>query len=123
MSIDRRHFLGATAATGAFTATEAIAAPATAGTVPVSGLGVDERTAVVVDASGKGEVMGEGKVYLVKANQKPAVCEAGKPMEFSGLTYHRLSAGDTLAFPSGATSVPAEPISASGGVTIPANPY
>jgi uncharacterized secreted repeat protein (TIGR03808 family) len=41
MSIDRRHFLGATAATGAFTATEAIAAPATAGTVPVSGLGVD----------------------------------------------------------------------------------
>ena len=43
MAIDRRHFIGATAATGAFTATEAIAAPpaATATTVPVSGLGVD----------------------------------------------------------------------------------
>src|SRR5437763_10691031 len=41
MSIDRRHFIGATAATGAFSATEAMAAPATSGTVPVSGLGVD----------------------------------------------------------------------------------
>jgi uncharacterized secreted repeat protein (TIGR03808 family) len=41
MSIDRRHFIGATAATGAFTATEAVAAPVTSNTVPVSGLGVD----------------------------------------------------------------------------------
>jgi uncharacterized secreted repeat protein (TIGR03808 family) len=41
MAVDRRHFLGATAATGAFTATEAIAAPASQNTVPVSGLGVD----------------------------------------------------------------------------------
>jgi uncharacterized secreted repeat protein (TIGR03808 family) len=41
MTIDRRHFLGATAATGAWSATEAVAAPATPGTVPVSGLGVD----------------------------------------------------------------------------------
>jgi uncharacterized secreted repeat protein (TIGR03808 family) len=41
MTIDRRHFLGATAATGAWSATEAIAAPAAANTVPVSGLGVD----------------------------------------------------------------------------------
>ena len=41
MSIDRRHFLAATTATGAFTATEAIAAPASSSSVPVSGLGVD----------------------------------------------------------------------------------
>ena len=41
MSIDRRHFLGATAATGAWSATEAVAAPATQTTVPISGLGVD----------------------------------------------------------------------------------
>src|SRR5262245_19648513 len=43
MAIDRRHFIGATAATGAFSATEAIGArpAATATTVPVSGLGVD----------------------------------------------------------------------------------
>ena len=43
MAIDRRHFIGATAATGAFSATEAVAAtpPATSNTVPVSGLGVE----------------------------------------------------------------------------------
>ena len=41
MSIDRRHFIGATAATGAFTVTEAVAAPPAPSTVPVSGLGVD----------------------------------------------------------------------------------
>jgi uncharacterized secreted repeat protein (TIGR03808 family) len=40
MSIDRRHFLAATTATGAWSATEAIAAPAS-NTVQVSGLGVD----------------------------------------------------------------------------------
>jgi uncharacterized secreted repeat protein (TIGR03808 family) len=42
MAIDRRHFIGATAATGAFTVTEAAATPPPAtGTVPVSGLGVE----------------------------------------------------------------------------------
>jgi len=42
MAIDRRHFIGATAATGAFTVTEAAAAtPPATGTVPVSGLGVE----------------------------------------------------------------------------------
>jgi cyanophycinase len=87
------------------------------------GIGVDERTAIVVDASGKAEVMGEGKAYLVQASEKPAVCQAGIPLEFAGLSYHRLSAGDTIALPSGATSVPAEALSASGGVLTPQNPY
>jgi uncharacterized secreted repeat protein (TIGR03808 family) len=41
MSIDRRHFIGATAATGAWSASEAVAAPAASTSVPVSGLGVD----------------------------------------------------------------------------------
>ena len=43
MAIDRRHFIGATAATGAFSATEAVAAPPAPAstTVPVSGLGVE----------------------------------------------------------------------------------
>jgi uncharacterized secreted repeat protein (TIGR03808 family) len=40
MSIDRRHFLAATTATGAWGATEAVAAPSS-NSVPISGLGVD----------------------------------------------------------------------------------
>src|SRR3954467_4223424 len=39
MSIDRRHFIAANTATGAWSATEAVAAPSS--TVPISGLGVD----------------------------------------------------------------------------------
>jgi uncharacterized secreted repeat protein (TIGR03808 family) len=41
MAIDRRSFLAATAASGAVTATDAVAAPAPSGSVPISGLGVD----------------------------------------------------------------------------------
>ena len=42
MSIDRRHFLAATTATGAWSATEAVAAPSAASNgVPISGLGID----------------------------------------------------------------------------------
>jgi len=40
MSIDRRHFLAATTATGAWGATEAVAAPSS-NSVPISGLGID----------------------------------------------------------------------------------
>jgi len=42
MSIDRRHFLAATTATGAWGATEAAAAPSSSSaTIPISGLGID----------------------------------------------------------------------------------
>lgn len=87
------------------------------------GLGIDEHTAVVIGAAGNGEILGSGKVYLVRASEKPAVCSKGMPLEYSGLTYERLGAGDMISFPSGTTNVMAEPISASGGVTSPMNPY
>jgi len=87
------------------------------------GLGIDERTAVVVDAEGKGEVMGEGKVYLVRADQTPTQCESGKPLTFSGLAFYRLSSGDVIELPSGTTSGLAESIGAADGVTNPAHPY
>ena len=41
MTVNRRFFLAATTATGAWTATEAVAAPAAPTSVPISGLGVD----------------------------------------------------------------------------------
>jgi len=87
------------------------------------GIGVDEETALVVDARGKGEVLGVGKAYLIEANTPPALCSPGKMLEYPGLLLHRLSPGQTLQFPSGATAVPAEPLSASGGVLSLANPY
>jgi len=87
------------------------------------GLGIDEATALVVDPAGQGKVLGDGAVYLLEASAAPAVCVAGKPLEYAGLQLHKLTAGATVALPSGITSVPASTLSAAGGVLTPANPY
>jgi cyanophycinase len=87
------------------------------------GIGIDEETAIVIDATGKGEILGVGKAYLVNANQAPTVCTAGKPLEYTGLSLHRIGSSDTLQFPSGVTSAPAEALDASGGMLSIANPY
>jgi cyanophycinase len=87
------------------------------------GLGIDEATALVVDPKGQGTVLGSGAAYLLDATTTPAVCAAGKPLEYAGLALHKLVAGDTVALPSGATTAPATTLSASGGALTPANPY
>jgi len=87
------------------------------------GVGIDEETALVVDAAGGGQVLGAGAVYLVKSNGAPAACQAGAPLEYQGLTYHKLIAGDAVALPAGATSAPPMTLSASGEVLTPASPY
>ena len=55
MSVDRRFFLAATTATGAWSATEAVAAPSST-SVPVSGLGVDAFHLGVRTASPTGSI-------------------------------------------------------------------
>lgn len=87
------------------------------------GIGVDEQTAIVVDSQGQGSVIGSGAAYLIEATAPPAVCQAGKPLEFSGLALRKLSAGDTVALPSGMTAAPAQALAASGGKLIPQSPY
>ena len=87
------------------------------------GLGIDEETALVVDPSGQGKVLGNGAVYLLEAKAAPALCAAGKPLEYAGLALRKLGAGATIALPSGATAVPASTVSAAGGVLTPADPY
>ncbi len=87
------------------------------------GLGIDEATALVVDPAGQGKVLGNGAVYLVEATAAPAVCAAGKQLEYAGLALHKLVAGATVALPSGVTAVPASTLSAAGGLLTPANPY
>jgi cyanophycinase len=87
------------------------------------GLGIDERTALVVASDGTGTVMGEGSVYLVKSNGTPATCAAGTPLDYAGLPLFVLSDGDTVSLPAGTTSVAGTTVSASGGVTVPADPY
>lgn len=87
------------------------------------GLGIDEDTALVVDPAGQGTVLGEGSVYVVKADDPPQVCMAGVPLEYADLRVHALVAGDTVTFPGAETKVAPQLVSASGGVTMPADPY
>lgn len=87
------------------------------------GIGVDEATAVVAGPDGVGTVIGLGHVYVVEADSPPDTCVAGVPLEYDGLALYPLSVGDTLTFPGAQTEVLRDVLEASGGVTIPANPY
>ena len=89
----------------------------------VLGLGVDERTAMVIGPEGLGEVLGEGSIYLLEASAPASVCTPGQALEFGPLPLQRLSAGDTVSWPGGVAEVAVMPVSASGGVTVPADPY
>lgn len=89
----------------------------------VRGIGIDEETALVIDNSGMGTVMGKGAVYVVESTKAPAICQSGMPLDFSGLTYRKLIAGNTIALPAGNSSVPESPLSAGNGALVPAKPY
>jgi cyanophycinase len=87
------------------------------------GLGVDERTALVVGPDGNGEVLGSGFVYAISSNGSPTTCEAGQALDYGNLSYRALSAGDTISLPSGDSAVAPQIVSASGGALSPTNPY
>lgn len=89
----------------------------------VVALGVDEDTAMVVGPDGIGRVLGDNSVYLFSTDTPAASCEPGVPLEFGPLMVHRLEQGDSAQLPEGTTEVPGAPVEASGGVTIPADPY
>ena len=84
---------------------------------------MDEGTALWVDATGAGTVLGEGAVYVVRSNGVPTQCEPGLPLEYADLSLAKLTAGDTVALPAGTTDVPVSTVTASGGITVPASPY
>lgn len=63
------------------------------------GLGLDERTAVLIGPDGAAEVFGRGAAYLLRLDAPPAVCAPGQPLTARGLERWRLEAGARLTFP------------------------
>ncbi|MFO0617455.1 MAG: cyanophycinase [Polyangiaceae bacterium] len=89
----------------------------------IRGIGIDEATALVVDAQGHGEVVGAGHVYVVDAAAPPDTCVSGQALEWSGLERRRLSPGDTVDLPLGGASAAPTPLATTNGQMVPADPY
>lgn len=60
------------------------------------GLGIDEATAVLVDAQGLARVVGRGKAYFLEATEGAAACQAGKVLEMKAVKVRRLGAGESF---------------------------
>ena len=59
----------------------------------LKGMGIDQETAVLVEASGKAKVLGKGAAYFLRAEGKPARVRAGEPLEFGPVSAMKVSAG------------------------------
>jgi cyanophycinase len=57
-------------------------------------IGVDERSAVLVESDGKARVIGQGRgAYFMQVRSKPAVCRAGTPLSFQGIAVYHVAQG------------------------------
>jgi cyanophycinase len=65
---------------------------------PVRGLGVDERTAVLLEPEGRGWVVGENTAWFVTAPGPAEVCVPGQPLTFKNLQVQKLQAGESFDF-------------------------
>ena len=62
----------------------------------VAGLGVSERTVLLVDRSGTGRVYGDGPVHLVIADKRAETIERGKPLTMRGFRIRRFNKGESV---------------------------
>ncbi|MCC6810720.1 MAG: cyanophycinase [Deltaproteobacteria bacterium] len=65
--------------------------------VPVWGVGIDEKTALIVEADGRARTYGSGKVDLLYADHAPTQMSAGKPLTYRHVKRRTLAAGVDLA--------------------------
>lgn len=70
------------------------------------GVGIDERTALLLDGAGGARVVGGGQVHLLAASEPPAMITAGHPLSWSGLWHVRLAPGTNLVWPPVADGLP-----------------
>ncbi len=57
------------------------------------GIGVDERTAVLVESGGRARVVGHGNAYFVRLSGKPELCEPGQPLSVRQVQVERVTPG------------------------------
>jgi cyanophycinase-like exopeptidase len=57
------------------------------------GIGIDERTAVLLEPDGSAKVVGEGAAYFLRGSGKPEICASGLPLTFEDIAVYRVPAG------------------------------
>lgn len=71
-------------------------ARSTADGKPCRGLGVDEKTALLLEANGVGRVVGHNDVVLVQLQEAPQTCAPGQPLSVANVEVRTLKPGDSL---------------------------
>lgn len=66
---------------------------------PVRGIGIDEATALLIDANGTAIVAGEGQVVMIQASRPAERCKRQKPLTYLALNGIRADAGDSFNLP------------------------
>jgi cyanophycinase len=63
----------------------------------VRGIGVDEKSAALVEFDGSVQVVGSGSgVYFIHPTQKPELCVKGKPLSYADIAVYRVTPGTTF---------------------------
>ena len=60
------------------------------------GIGIDETTAVLVEADERARVVGKNSAYFMTLEHRPEVCVDGKPLTLRHVKVWKLGAGDTF---------------------------
>jgi cyanophycinase len=68
-------------------------------TQEIKGIGVDERTAVLLEPTGRAVVVGKGAAYFLCASGRPPKLEIGQPLSFGPVSAVKLPAGGTFDVP------------------------
>lgn len=60
------------------------------------GIAIDEQTALLIDASGNGTVVGNSTVYFLQAPGAPQVCQAKAPLTYQNISVYRITTSGTF---------------------------
>ncbi|MGI8839900.1 MAG: cyanophycinase [Caulobacteraceae bacterium] len=60
------------------------------------GIALDENTAFLMEANGKGTVVGSSTVYFLRAPGRPEICQPETPLTFKKLAVYRIARGGTF---------------------------
>jgi cyanophycinase len=80
-------------------------------------IAIDEQTALLLDATGNGTVVGVSTVYFLQAPGRPQVCQSGTPLTYQNIGVQRINSSGTFKLSTWTgTGVTSYTVSATAGV-------